>query len=344
MTETGTSAAGIERSGEGDSSGGQRGVHVDHGQGHSSAEDTGEPEPGLASHGLHIGSLVADVEWGEHASALSEWRQGHLVSNVPLSWIAPAGVDPMTGQDHESGQAAPFFLAEGAPAIVCSQTCDLGGKPPGSHHPFVQVAPLVHGSLLNGGLRSAALKWRVRYLVPVNSPFNSILEKKPYPWFADLRLISPISKAFLLDRSPIEGFPSEESYQTFAEVLGYKFQRPALHDGLSEDISNLLNDWARNQGKSKPHIAKVEHVRVLIVEGTPRFPTRATFFVISDGVTWTDPERAIWDQFSAKATSLLKKHGINVTLQCLEISEMKADLYRRSVPVPSDVLGAPGFP
>lgn len=317
-----------------------------------------EPVPSLAELGLHLGELAAGVDWGRHADALARWRQGHLVDKIPVSWMAPPGVDPMTGQDHELGKVAPFFLEDGIPALVCTQTCDLGGKPPGSHHPFVQVAPLVHGSLLDNGVRKLAGNWQVGYLVPVNSPFSeapadepvadaskSRRKQPPHEWFADLRLITPVSKALLLDRTPVEGFGSEELYQIFAETLGYKFRRPALHDALSEIIPDALDTWVKKQGKSKTYIANVEHVRVLVLEGTALTPTRAQFFVITNGIELTEADVEAWQRFQAIAADSLRPHDITVgPIRCTDISGMKADLYRRSTPVPSDLLNAPGFP
>lgn len=318
-----------------------------------------EPELGLAELGLHIGELAADAEWSEHIETLGRWRQGHLVENIPVSWMAPAGVDPMTGQDHELGRVAPFFLEDGVPAVICSQTCDLGGEPPGSHHPFVHVAPLVHGSLLDDGLRKRAQEWQVGYLAPVNSPFpvdppaeepaaedDQRRRKRPmHEWFADLRLITPVSKALLLDREPIEGFGSEELYEVFAETLGYKLRRPALHQALSQTVPDALDKWVKKQGKTKTYIANVEHVRVLIFEGTALEPTRADFFVISNGIQLNDTDVEAWQRFQTIAADLLRPRGIAVgPLRCTDVSRMTADLYRRSTPIPSDVLNAPGFP
>lgn len=58
-----------------------------------------------------------------------------------------------------------------------------------------------------------------------------------------------------------------------------------------------------------------------------------------------DADVEAWQRFRAIAAEILRPHGIAVgPIRCTDISGMKADLYRRSTPVPSDFLNAPGFP
>lgn len=313
-----------------------------------------EHDPTLAEVGLNIGVFAAEVEWGEHAEELDRWRQGHILDNLPIVWIAPAGMDPMTGIDLASDAVTPVYLDEGAPGVICSGTCDLGGLPPGSHHPFIEVAPLVHGDLLDRAIRKLASEWQIGYLVPVNSPFPAKVEQvheepedgmrrrkdPPHEWFADLRLKVPASKALLLGRDPIEGFADEVGYENFAEALGYKARRPALHAALSENIPDLLETFIKKRGAKKQCFVKVEHVRVLVVEGTKLNPSRAGFFVIHDGVELTEDEQEVWFQFQAAAADELRKDGIKVgPMKHTGIGSMNADLYRRSTPVPCDLLG-----
>lgn len=306
--------------------------------------------------GIRLGAMAADVEWQLHAENLDRWKQGHVLMDVPVVWLGPAGLDQITRVKNDRDDVAPVFDPSTAgPAVITSQTCDLGGLPPGSLHPFFQVAPLVRGDRISSSLRSLARQGRVGYLVSVQSPFpvEPVLgedgsERRPGPeqeWYADLRVQVPVSKAVLLDREPIAGFADEDGSLAFAELLAFRSFRPAIHAGLSEGLPALLTKFVKDKGGAKQQcFAKVEQVRVVFIGGDRLRPTRASFYVLTDGLKLDDEEREVWARFQAEAVSLLKAHGISVgpLLHC-DVSELSASKYRDSVHVYCDQIGPGRF-
>lgn len=306
--------------------------------------------------GIRLGAMAADVEWALHAEKLARWQQGHLLNDVPVVWLGPAGLDQITGVENARDDLAPVFDPSTAgPAIITTQTCDLGGLPPGSLHPFFQVSPLVRGDRIAGSIRSLARQGRVGYLVPVQSPFSAkpVLnedgtERRPGPdqeWYADLRVQVPVSKAVLLDRDPIAGFADEGGYLAFAELLAFRWFRPALHGGLSEDLPMLLTKFVKDKGGAKQQcFAKVEQMRVVFLGGDRLRPTRASFYVLTDGLNLDEQEREVWARFQTEAATMLKRHGVMVgpLLHC-DVSELSASKYRESVHIYCDQLGPGRF-
>jgi len=56
---------------------------------------------------------------------LDAWRQGHVLKDVPVTWLMPPGADDVTFFDNDSGSIAPAADASLrlTAAIVCSQPC-----------------------------------------------------------------------------------------------------------------------------------------------------------------------------------------------------------------------------
>jgi hypothetical protein len=310
-------------------------------------EPAAEPErqPGPPSTGFNIDDLVTGVDWTPHVEQLARWRQGHQLVGIPVLWLAPPGTDPITGVEHRADHIAPVFDETGYPWIITTQTCDLGGTAPGDRHPFIELAPVVHASTLERNRVRLARDRQTGDLVPVRSPFpiHEPAESEKPEWFADLRLEVPISKTVLLDRDPIDGFATQDEYIAFAEMLGYKKRRPALHAALAEDLPRLLDKFVTDNGVKKQCFAKVEQVRLLITDQRLN-PAAAAIYIITNGVALTDDETEIWNRFQAQASTMLKAHGIDArpAIHC-DVSDLKASVYRVTVPVPSAQLTALRF-
>ncbi|MDQ4489346.1 hypothetical protein RBS60_03930 [Sinomonas sp. ASV486] len=287
-----------------------------------------------------------DCIWGEHADALGRWNQGDLVLAVPVTWIIPPGIDPVTGAENPEEFELPAFdqNANGS-AIICSQTCDLGGTPPGNHHPFVLFAPLIQKSRIEGRAnQKLAEQNKIGYLVRTLPPYPATPSgERPTSgddmWFADLRLMFPASKALLLNREPLPGFDKEADRFRFAETIAQKFRRIALNPILSERVPEELRKFVMENGHTKQVFAKVEQVRLLI-HGDHLRPARASFFVLTDGVDLTDEERSVWTRFQQKVAKIMSSQGIMLAPMIhADVNSVSAAKYRETVPVRCDLLG-----
>jgi hypothetical protein len=90
--------------------------------------------------------------------------------------------------------------------------------------------------------------------------------------------------------------------------------------------------------------AKVEQVRLLITDQQRLNPAAAAIYIITNGVALTDDETEIWNRFQAQASTMLKAHGIDAgpAIHC-DVSDLKASVYRVTVPVHSAQLTALRF-
>ena len=323
--------------------------------------------------------LAGRAGWADHVDVLAQWKQGHLVSGLPLTWIAPPGVDPVTGLDLTEDSAGPVWAEESFDAIICSQTCDIGATPPGDQHPTVLVAPLVHESgLSSNSRRKLAADGKLGYLVQVlpadKTARQNLLaaatsqtvadppsDPNPEPlalrgvratprghrWFADLRLLVPISKGMLLDRQPLDGFTSEAESLAFGEILAQKFRRPATHEALSEALPEMLKSFIQSSagGANRQCFAKVEQVRLWILDGDRLNPQRAQLLVLTDKGALDQGEQDQWAGLNQKASELFRQHDIDYApLVHWDVNAMPASVYRQTVPIRCPLLGHTRWP
>jgi len=311
-------------------------------------------------------------DWSQHQTLLARWKQGDLVHDVPLTWLTAPGEDPVTGVVNDCDEVRPAFdRSLRLTAIICSQTCDLGATPPGDSHPFVFLAPLVHESSIPATEdKKLARNGKIGYLVrtlppPTPAARDELQEDEPRvdgthedteqsptrrparqeAWFADLRLIFPASKALLLSREPSPGFADEAASLAFAETLALKFKRAALNEALSEALPQSLRKFVQDNGHRRQEFAKVEQVRLLILNGDRLHPDRATLYVLTDGVALSDEERETWMRFQQSTETLLSGHGIALApMVHVDVNALSAAKYRVSVPVRCDLLGPVQWP
>ncbi len=115
--------------------------------------------------------------------------------------------------------------------IIASQTCDIveDGKP---KRPWILVAP-VYTLFANAGDRRRISEGRAfDYLVPVTgleSPEGGL-------WVADLRILVPVEKGWLVGRTFGNGFADEGGFARLAEQLGKRFSRPAYAAAVVEHV------------------------------------------------------------------------------------------------------------
>jgi hypothetical protein len=280
-----------------------------------------------------------------HASELERWKQGHLIADLPMTWLMPGGADAITRIDNPQEIVAPATRSDVAcvAAIICSQTCDVGAKTtPGIQHPYVLVAPLVHVSLIPAGeTRNLAKEGKLGFLFPTLSPDA---DRTDYSWYADLRLIVPVSKAVLLGREPIEGMATEADSLSFGETLAQKFRRPALSENLSGKIPDALRRFIKDRGRNKRAFTKVEQVRLSVFERDRLLPARAQLIIIMDTELSSD-EKELWQLLETETSMMMGAVGISMMPMTFVLAtEIRAILYRQSVPLWCDLLRFPRYP
>ncbi len=282
--------------------------------------------------------------WELYKEKLSRWKQGHLLTDLRITWLSPPGVDPITHVNNGTDQPAPAWHqnVRAEAFIICSQTCDLGATPPGDAHPFVLVAPLItHSRIKGGGLAKLAQAGKVQYLFPTLSPDPKSPERA---WLADLRLIMPLSKSLLLQREPIEGFACEADSLAFGETLAQKFRRAALHENLSEALPAALKDFVQSKIPRSSAFTKVEQVRLMVLDRDRLNPGRAQLYVYADDELNED-ERAVWAQFTPIAARVLSVANIAFAgIAHTSANKQNAATYRQTVPVRCNLLGHTRYP
>ena len=289
------------------------------------------------------------AEAGEDTrSVIGDWSQGDLVEGLPTTWIAPQ-IDVVTGvglEDRRQGPEGdgevlePVFDPDATGAwVIASQTCDIGAGSPGSHHAFVLVAPLTPAKRLPASTTGLALKGGVNYLVPVD---HERQEQEAPRWFADLRMLMPVSKAVLLTRQPRSAFASEEATLKFAEHLGARFRRPALHAALSEELGRAINRHIQKRMKQSA-FAHTEHVRLVVKTGS-RLEPKVVSLVVVLRERLEPADQEVWRDVDAAARSVLTPHGIMLDPTLIGTAEsLSAQTYRMSVPLRITSLGNVGF-
>jgi hypothetical protein len=303
--------------------------------------NTPEPQPSTETDPVTVDGFVP-ARWPAEAKIdLARWKQSDLVRQPVLTWSGPLADDPITGV------AAGGFAWEAVVddslvvpyGVICSQTCDIGAAGPGSVHPFVDIAPVVRRDDLNKGERQDILQHKRMYLTALTAPPEEGF------WVADLRLIVPASKALLLHTEPLNGFATENDRLNFAEALGRKRRRPAVHGSLSEGLPQSLDAYIAEV--QKPKVAppgdwyqKVEQVR-LIISGDRLGPDRVTMLVIAEDPLSPD-EKGLWRAWRTRAARVLKKDGITLAaIVFTDLDKLSARRYAESLPVGVQALGRP---
>lgn len=172
--------------------------------------------------------------------ATAQFSCGDVVEAPPIFYYAdPAyGVHARTREYANDGYAGPEIIdAEGAIpvpfGVITSQTCDLGEidfDPPS--YPFISIAPVFEGSVLDGSDRSLLKKGKRL------GPFYQVPELTKHRegfWVLDLRLEVPVEKSWLVGRTPIRGF-TEAAARLLPKMIYDLRGRAAWAASVSNDL------------------------------------------------------------------------------------------------------------
>lgn len=287
-------------------------------------------------------------------ASIDRWAQGHVIHDVPATWLAPVD-DVVTGVTMPEDSDAASEVASTAPTgqelepafdqaavtswILVSQTCDIQTSPPGAHHAFVHISPLTHHSRLSKERLANARRDGLNYLFALDLERTADGEAT---WFADLRLVVPLSKAALLTRDPVDAFGTPERALKLSDLVAGKFRRPALHEALSEELRRAINAHVKKRLKTNA-FAHTEHIRIAIKNGTRLHPTTVALVgVTKEKLDIADQEA--WRELDSVARTVLTPHGITVDPALLGTPEgLSAQIYRASTPLSIDCLNDIGF-
>jgi hypothetical protein len=262
----------------------------------------------------------------EQVAALDEWRQGDLLPCPPLVWSTTAiSQDAVTGQPVHGGGLVPWPGPLPKYTILTSQTCDVCATGPGAREPFVQVSPVVQVA------DATTEQWNELVTGQIVDRYGLTAKKLRSKWAADLRVSFPVSKAVLLDVTPVRGFATPEQAVEFGAHLAQRAGRPALHDFFLDvvraDIEAAIKASPR---KGTGWWSKVEEVR-LDIRGDDLAPKSFRLVVMTSSVLSPD-EHDQWIQLGARFKKRARPQGIKVgTTVVSPIDDMGARVYRDTV-------------
>jgi hypothetical protein len=262
----------------------------------------------------------------EQIATLDEWRQGDLLPCPPLVWSTTPGTsDPVTGQPTSAGGPVAWPGQLPKYALITTQTCDVCAKGPGARQPFIQVSPVVQVADLSKD------QWKELVSGQILDRYGLTGKRLRSKWAVDLRVSFPVSKAVLLDATPIRGFATPLEAVEFGAHLALRAGRPALHDFFLDVVRDETDAAIKASAKKGTGWwSKVEEVR-LAIKGDELAPKAFTLIVVSSSVLAPD-EHDRWTQLGETFRKRAKGQGIKMgTAVVFPIDEMNARVYRDTV-------------
>lgn len=150
-------------------------------------------------------------------------------------------------------------------------------------------------------------------------------------WVADLRLEVPVEKGWLVGRTPIDAFASEDEYEDLALRLAATRERPALAESVIEAVVRPLQKWLKTK-PGRRAAATVHEVR-LHLGGTRLSPTAAGLLVISVSEVLSGPHREAWDQWWDKTAAATMSGPALLPPDYVTLDSISARKYVESVPL-----------
>ena len=179
------------------------------------------------------GGIPADADaWPDGLlDHLRRFEQGHLIRGLPFFYFGDPALPLFGGASNAEADALVWHEQEFPFGLILTQTCDLqevGVRRP--RKPWLHCCPVYRADDLSAAISADLLaqvrKGKVEYLLEVpNVPEAGV-------WVADLRLVMPLEKGFLLSKDPIDGFPDELTRRAVGERVALLHSRPAFDDAL----------------------------------------------------------------------------------------------------------------
>ena len=257
-------------------------------------------------------------------------RQGTLVANPPLVYAADpahplyiatvawaASDKAATGVVNilSSGKRPPWGL-------IVTQTCDLVEEGSRPKRPWTLVAPVYRLRADHGTRKMIELERGYDYLCPV----TGLDADEDSLWVADLRLLVPVEKGWLVGAINDRAFVDEADYDRLARQLGRLFSRTAYATSLVTHVLKPL--YSLLEKITKKYDGEDNIAEVALALGRSRLdPTNAQVVFLLEGPVDTELRAMIlsWGQ------SVLEDppDGITVLVPRMQtLDELSAREYR----------------
>lgn len=170
---------------------------------------------------------------------LRRFEQGHLVRDLPFFYYTDPD-NPIYGARSDAPGPGDGLIwdAEDFPyGMIATQTCDLreedSNKP---KQPWFHCCPVYRVDDPDRGLARDQVghlkRGRLQHFVWVPD-----IPEPEGVWAADLRLLVPMEKSWLLRQDPIDGFPDESGRLLIGQRLALIHSRPAFDPALVQSVS-----------------------------------------------------------------------------------------------------------
>jgi len=247
------------------------------------------------------------------AEAAAKFLQGHLLECPPLFYVAdlrhPIWQTSRVVAEEAGDELGVDFIdlaEDDRPpyGIITTQSCDLAEERDDPLQPWFAVAPVYC-------VPADAKVLHREYIVALRPP--TLVGDGV--WVVDLRIEMPLEKGMLVDRMPIEAFPDEPGYISFANLLARRRGRPALasvfHDviaGTTRALTDENKDYKKLSRKARENIYKL---LLAIQDGTRLQPVAAKLYVVTDGQA-TAETREFFDLWWNDARIVADERGLQL--------------------------------
>lgn len=264
---------------------------------------------------------------------MDRYRQGHVMSDVPVVAVGAAGHTRVWEGTtieaqalHESALLVeqPITLRH---CMILSQGCDLVK----SRFPLATVAPVYDASgLLSEDQKRSARSGSMVHLVHLEADWA-----EPGFWVADLRMEYAVEKTILAARDPLPAFANEEGYPRLAERLATMRVRAAVPDScLQLVVGPMFNAIRRIEEDGGADLRQgVREFRIQFDH--PSNPATTTVFVLGDkSSVFSDRQLEQFDQVYAEVQPGCDAAGLNLLgIDPVSLDDLTAFDYLTSYPV-----------
>ncbi len=251
---------------------------------------------------------------------LAKFRQGDVVAGFPTSYLGDpdAAVHAQTAAYRDQGVGTIHF--DDFPyGMIASQTCDIREEISRSpQRPWILVAPVYDGMvtwLPDGSAKErSTITSNIRRMLEAGGGPTYLLYLPSFPesgfWVADLRLLAPVEKGWLLSKEPISPFSDRGDQEKVAGRFALLFDRPAFDDRFELSVIRPLRTALTELKERDPELmANVWNTipRIAVMSDDIAEMTYARVVVLAhadpgDAVqAWLDSQAEAWQAAAAES-------------------------------------------